>query len=283
LRRVFLSSRKTRANYPSSEEFILQGIFSLSAFPKSGVTYLSFLLFHSLFSDDCDIHDLERKYIIDIHEYPNAKFGDARAPRLIKSHFPYNPALPAVRLTSKAVYLIRHPIDVMMSAWDFERLIKGGVRETQSPAFHAYVRRWIETGGDAFPVSGPWIQHVRSWLGQSAIPVHLVTYENLVDHPERELKSILGFLGIEVPAERQRIAIERSSMKSMAALETQEVENRVDGIFFRNSLAAGYGQGHRFINKGYRKSYETFLTPEERAIADKTFGAEIARYFGSRP
>lgn len=260
----------------------MQGITSLSAFPKSGVTYLSFLLFHSLFSDDCDIHDLERKYIIDIHAYPNATFGNARVPRLIKSHFPYNPAIPAIRLTTKVVYLIRHPIDVMMSAWDFERLIKGGVRETQSPALRSYIQRWLVRGGDYAPF-GTWVQHVRSWLGQSYIPLHLVTYENLVDNPERELKSILDFLGIQVPDERQRIAIERSSMKSMAALEAQEVENRMDGIFFRNSLALGYGQGHRFINKGYRKSYETFLTPEERAIADKTFGAEIARYFGNRP
>ena len=110
------------------------------------------------------------------------------------------------------------------------------------------------------PQFGPWTQHVRSWLGQTNIPVHLVTYEKLVDDPERELKSIIDFIGIEVPVERQRIAIDRSSMKSMAALESQEVENRVDGIFFRNSLAAGYGQGHRFINKGYRKSYENFLT-----------------------
>jgi hypothetical protein len=261
----------------------LQGIVSLSAFPKSGVTYLSFLLFHSLFSDDCGIQDLERKYIIDIHEYPNAKFDDPRAPRLVKSHYLFNPALPVVRATEKAIYLIRHPIDVMMSAWDFGRLIQGGACDAQSPEFRAYARRWVETGGDGFPAFGTWVQHVRSWLGQSAIPVHLVAYGDLVDQPERELKSILGFLGFEVPVERQRIAIERSSMKSMAALETQEVENRVDGIFFRNALATGYGQGHRFINKGYRKSYEAFLTREERAIADKTFGAEIARYFGSRP
>jgi Sulfotransferase domain len=262
-------------------ELELQGITSLSAFPKSGVTYLSFLLFHSLFSDECDIHDLERKYILDIHAYPNAQFADPRAPRLIKSHFPYNSAIPAVRLTSKAIYLIRQPIDVMMSAWDFDGLVNGAIRDMQSPALRSYVQRWLMTGGD-YPPFGPWVQHVRSWLGQTSIPVHLVTYENLVDSPERELKSILDFLGIQVPADRQRIAIDRSSMKSMAALESQEVENRVDGIFFRNSLAAGYRQGHRFINKGYRKSYEALLTAQERAIADKTFGAEIARYFGNQ-
>lgn len=257
----------------------MQGITSLTAFPKSGVTYLSFLLFYSLFSDDCDVHDLERQYILDIHAYPNANFADPRRPRLIKSHFPYNSANPAVRAMSKAIYLIRHPIDVMMSAWDFEHLIQGGARDTQSPAFRAYVRRWVTTGGDAFGAFGPWVQHVRSWLGQSNIPVHVVTYENLVDSPEPELKRILDFLGLQVPVERQHIAIERSSMKSMAALESQEVENRVEGIFFRNSLSVGYGQGHRFINKGYRKSYETLLSAEERAIADRTFGLEIARFF----
>ncbi len=261
----------------------LQTITSLSAFPKSGVTYLSFLLFYSLFPDDCDIHELERKYIIDIHAYPNARFGDPFAPRLIKSHFPYNLGIPAVRVISKAIYLIRHPIDVMMSVWDFEHLIKGGIRETKSPEFRAFVGRWVATGGDASMAFGSWIQHARSWLGQSNVPVHLVTYENLVDRPETELKAILGFLEAEVPAERRHLAIERSSMKSMGALEAQEVENRTEGIFFRKELAAGYGQGHRFINKGYRDSYHTFLTPEERSTADRTFGAEIARYFGSRP
>jgi len=259
----------------------LQGIISLSAFPKSGVTYLSFLLFHSIFSDEHDIHELERKYILDIHAYPNATFADPRAPRLIKSHFPYNPNIPAVRLTSKAIYLMRHPIDVMMSAWDYNHLIDGNARDGESVAFRAYVRNWLASGGLGFPQFGSWLQHVRSWLGQSTTALHLVTYENLVDNPEGELKSILAFIGVNVPAERQRAAIHLSSMKSMAALESQELERGIDGIFFRTSLSAGYRRGHRFINKGYRKSYEAVLTSEERALADRTFGNEIARYFGN--
>jgi Sulfotransferase domain len=257
----------------------LQDLVSLSAFPKSGVTYLSFLLFYSYFPDDCDIHDLERKYVLDIHAYPNATFTNLRGPRLIKSHFPYNLNIPAVRLTTKSIYLMRHPIDVMMSAWDYQHLIGGTGRDTQSPAFRAYVNHWLMSGGIMIPQFGSWTDHVRSWLGQRNIPVHLVTYEKLVDDPERELKSIIDFVGIKVAPEQQRIAIERSSMKSMAALESQEVEKRIDGIFFRSSLATGYGQGHRFINKGYRKSYENVLTLAERALADKTFGNEIARHY----
>jgi hypothetical protein len=261
----------------------LQGIISLSAFPKSGVTYLSFLLFHSLFAEEHDIHDLERKYILDIHAYPNATFGNPRAPRLIKSHFPYNPNIPSVRLTSKAIYLMRHPIDLMMSAWDYQHLITGGgTPDIQSPAFRAYVSGWLASGGLGFPQFGSWTQHVRSWLSQSNIPLHLVTYENLVDNPERELQSIIDFIGTYIPTERQRTAIERSSMKSMATLESEEVKKSIDGIFFRKSLSAGYEQGRRFVNKGYRNSYEEVLSPDERALADRVFGNEIRAYFGAQ-
>jgi hypothetical protein len=261
----------------------VQSLVSLSAFPKSGVTYLSFLLFHSLFPDGADVHDLERKYIIDIHAHPRAPPAAIGGMRLFKSHLPYNPAVPIIKATNKAIYLIRHPIDVMMSAWDFENLVGGGNRTTQSPAFHDYVARFISTGGMAFPEYGPWIQHVRSWLGQSQIPVHLLTYQDLVAEPVGELEKILAFLGAQISAERVAHAVERSSMKSMAALEEQEVEKGIEGVFFNKKLSTGYGKGHRFINKGHKNSYDKMLTAEERAKADAMFGSEIARYFAPPP
>lgn len=260
----------------------MQGIASLSAFPKSGVTYLSFLMFHSLFPDSCDIHDLERKYIIDIHAYPNATFSNPNAPRLIKSHFPYAPAIPVNRVINRSIYLMRHPIDVMMSAWDFGGLIDGASRDIQNPALRNYIQRWLMTGGEFAPF-GSWLAHVRSWLGQRSVPVHTVFYERLVDDPDRELDLIFKFLDVQVPLERRRIAIDRSSMKSMAALENSELENRVEGIFFRDGLALGYGKGHRFVNKGHRNSYAKVLTKEERALADKVFGADVSKYFGTWP
>jgi hypothetical protein len=261
----------------------VQSLVSLSAFPKSGVTYLSFLMFHGLFPDSADIHDLERKYIIDIHAHPRAAPASIGGMRLFKSHLPYNPAIPIIKATNKAIYLIRHPIDVMMSAWDFENLVGGGNRTTQSPAFRDFVARFISTGGSAFPEYGPWMAHVRSWLGQSQIPVHLVTYQNLVARPADELGKILEFLGARLGAERIAHAVERSSMKSMAALEEQEVEKGIEGVFFNKKLSTGYGIGHRFINKGYKNSYDKMLTAEERAKADAMFGSEIARYFAPSP
>jgi hypothetical protein len=146
---------------------------------------------------------------------------------------------------------------------------------------HSGRGKLADDSGEYHPF-GSWLGHVRSWLGQRNVPIHLVFYERLLDDPASELESIFNFLGIRVPVERRRIAIERSSMKSMAALENKELENRVEGIFFRDSLALGYGKGHRFVNKGHRNSYEK-LTTEERALADKIFGAEVGRFFGTRP
>src|SRR5262249_36407975 len=158
----------------------------------------SFMLFYALFDDSCDVHDIEHKYILDIHAYPNATFADPRALPLIKSHYPYLPDLPIVQKTTKAIYLIRHPIDVMMSAWDFGHLLGKEEEAMASVKFRAYVRGWIDAGGGGFPEFGTWVQHVRSWLGQSQVPVHFVAYQNLVDRPRKELDDMLKFLGADV-------------------------------------------------------------------------------------
>ncbi len=237
------------------------------------------MLFHALFPDECNVRELEQKYIIDIHEHPQLRFGNPKFLPLIKSHFPYHPGLPPVQATKQAIYLIRHPIDVMMSAWDFDKLLKGVPQSSQSPEFRAYVRKWVESGGHGFERFGTWVQHVRSWLMQREIPVHLVRYEDLVRSPEQELPKILDFLQAKIDPERQRFAIERSSMKSMQAFEANEVQNKVEGIFFRGGLSKGYAAGNRFVNKGYTDSYRTVLTAEDRAIANRTFGAELSRFY----
>ncbi|PWC39500.1 sulfotransferase domain-containing protein [Azospirillum sp. TSO35-2] len=260
----------------------MRDLISLSAFPKSGVTYLGFLMFHCLFGDAAAIGDLEKKYVIDIHAWPAMPFAVPEGPRIVKSHFPFGPDRPCVGRTAKAVYLIRHPVDVMMSAWDYRRFLNpddGEGGPADGPAFRQFVHGWLTTGGAEFEVAGPWLQHVRSWLDQREIPVHLVTYADLVDHPDRELAAILRFLDLPVPVDRQAMAVERSRMAAMAALEAEEVRNRRDGVFYRPELARSYEGRRRFINKGHRDCYATLLTDEERALADRTFGAELSAYF----
>jgi hypothetical protein len=134
-------------------------LISLSAFPKSGVTYLNFLLFHCLFGEDADVHDLERRYVIDIHAFPDARFAEPGAPRLVKSHVPYDPGLSAVARTARAVYLIRDPIDVMMSAWDYGHFVRADGAPpgdpAADPAFRAFVAAWLHPPGCCGHPAGP--------------------------------------------------------------------------------------------------------------------------------
>lgn len=261
----------------------MRDLIALCAFPKSGVTYLGHLLFDALFGDEADPGEMERRYVIDAHAFPELAFARPEGPRLVKTHAAFAPDDPVVARATRAVYLIRHPIDVMMSAWDFRYLMgeaDGPPRDPAAdPAFRAHVRAWLESGGAGFDVAGTWVGHVRSWLGQTAIPVHRVTYEDLVDHPARELAALLTFLGLAVPADRQARAVERSSMAAMAAMEAREVREGRTGLFYRPALAGGYARGHRFVNKGHRDSWRTVLTDAERALADRTFGAELKAYF----
>lgn len=262
----------------------MRDLIGLSAFPKSGVTYLGFMLFHCFFAEEAEIGDLEKRYVIDAHAWPALPYATSEGPRFVKSHYPFGSEQPCVGRTSKAIYLIRHPIDVMMSAWDYRHYLNPGDGEggTDSPAFRRYVRDWLATGGAGFAMAGTWRNHVRSWLGQREIPVHPVTYTDLVDHPGRELAAILAFLDLPVPAERQAKAIERSTMPAMAALEAEEARERRDGVFYRRELARGYEHGRRFVNKGHRDSYRTVLTDEERMLADRTFGVEVAAHLAGR-
>ncbi|WP_298332061.1 sulfotransferase domain-containing protein [Asticcacaulis sp.] len=253
----------------------MRDLLCLSAFPKSGVTYLSFLLFHCLFDDGVDIRDLERRYVIDIHAWPDLAFGEPDKPRIIKSHFPFACDRPGIRRTAKAIYLIRHPIDVMMSAWDYRQYLDPCGAPADAAALKGFVQHWLSSGGAGFDVSGTWRQHVRSWLDQGMVPVHLVTYTDLVDQPVETLTGILAFLELPIPLTRMERAIARSTMPAMAALEEEEARHRRTGVFYRPELARGYNHGRRFINKGHRDCYHTVLTDEERTLADRVFAAEL--------
>lgn len=252
---------------------------SLSAYPKSGVTYLSFMLFYCFFPEECQVLDIGSKYVIDIHAHPDAVHDPSHLRRFYKSHHPYERSLASAKKADKVIYLVRDPIDVMMSAWDFKHLVAGTDRSLENEAFRPYVDRWLASGGDAFPEYGSWVAHVRSWLDQTAIPLHLVEYEKLVDQPEAELEDILKFLGADVPSSRRANALRQSSMKEMAALEERQIEqSRLTGSPRHPAIGSGHDRGYRFVNKGYRDSYHRVLTNDQRLQADQMFGRGVGQH-----
>src|SRR5260370_13142024 len=98
----------------------------VTAYPKSGITFLSHLLFRALFERPDDWSNLHKDYIIDIHQHPDRFTIGEGGPFYVKSHFAFGPVLPLRARARRAILLVRDPIDVMMSAWDYKHLTGEG-------------------------------------------------------------------------------------------------------------------------------------------------------------
>ena len=148
------------------ESVTMKDISYIAAFPKSGITYLNFMLFHILFDRPQDVRLIDSDYIFDVHESLARVPPSGAAPRYAKIHFSYSPRIPLRERASRAVYLLRDPIDVMMSVWDFKHLTgEDGLLEA-SPAdraalFQRFCQHWVTTGGLIYPWAGSWKRQCR--------------------------------------------------------------------------------------------------------------------------
>ncbi len=259
----------------------MKDICYIAAFPKSGITYLNFMLFHLLFDRPQDIRLIDSDYIFDVHESLARVPPPSQVNRYVKIHFPFGPQIPLRQRAASAIYLLRDPIDVMMSVWDFKHLTGEpgylDVREGQREAlFQKFCQNWLSSGGLVYPWAGSWRDNVVSWLDQTELPLLLVRYEQLKADPGGELRRILRFLGRQTGDARIAAAIEAGKADNMRKLESEEVKTGTSGIFYRPGLARGYAHGYRFVGRMHGGSSEKVLTPAARQFAAQVFGPILA-------
>jgi len=142
------------------------------------------------------------------------------------------------RKTDRIIYIVRHPLDVVLSYADYNgRDLDSAIRVmSKSGSF-------VETpylGG--VEVRGSWTEHVASWLNETSCPVLLVRYEGLRGNTEQTLKAMLDFLHVPVIADRMKQAVEASRFDRVRA---QEAAHRFketpsvtrSGTFFRKGTS----------------------------------------------
>jgi hypothetical protein len=260
----------------------MKDICYIAAFPKSGITYLNFMLFHVLFDRPHDAARIDSDYIYDLHESLNRVPPPGDAPRYVKIHFPHSSGVPLRERASRTVYLVRDPIDVMMSVWDFMHLVgQDGLLDAteadEAVKFEHFCRSWVTTGGMIDQWVGSWRGNVSSWIDQRELPVLVVAYERLKTRPFEELRRILRFLGRDVTDQAVNAAVEAGKPDNMRKIESAEIEKGLSGVFYRPALARGYSRGHRFVGRMHGGSSEKVLTPEARQYARQVFGPLMER------
>lgn len=166
----------------------------------------------------------------------------ARAPLLVKLHCAYRhasdgrPIFPS-EATKGVVLIVRNPLDVAVSLAPFLDLSLDAAIDWMAQ-IDAKLSGQNEGSTPGLPQCiGTWSAHTASWLDQSALPLHLVRYEDLVADPLSHFSALAAFVGLDVTPEQVTNAVAQSRIE---LLQAQEIENAGRTRFFRRGGAGGW-------------------------------------------
>jgi len=276
-----------------------RGIVWLASFPKSGNTWMRVFLTNYLRDSDepAEINNLDGGPIAsardifdrvigvessdltaeEIDRFRPAVYeqvaGESDGPHFMKVHDAWRrndegvPLFPATA-TAVVIYLIRNPLDVAPSyahhqSDSIEKVIADMADEEETLVRFDGHRLRRQLHQRLFSWSG----HVRSWVDESGLPVHVVRYEDMVHSPEETFTTVVRAVGLPVEPARVQKAIDFSRFDRLQAQEANEgfKERRPDS--------------KSFFRKGKAGSWREELTPDQvrRLIEDHR---AVMRRFG---
>lgn len=246
----------------------------LASYPKSGNTWLRFLLYHYLYGEVTASADVERR-IPDLHatgpdKLPVPDPGIARGILMCKTHMCLGIRHPHLDRTAGFVYIARHPRDVLLSDLNYVRMT---APDSDQFSDDLYVREFIRhMGSPAWQRLGvgTWAEHVGSWLsGASGFQHVLIRYEDMKADPTGPLERVLRLIGETPDRGRVAAAVEASTFTRMRDLESKErAAGTPSTVFSINETSLQ--RDRRFMREGATRQS---LDP---------LGADLARAFDER-
>jgi hypothetical protein len=257
----------------------MSGIVWLASYPKSGNTWVRVFLTNFLRDGEApaDIHELDGGPIASARAMFDEAMGVAASdltpaqveryrPRVyeqiaaesketlyLKIHdaftrTPEGVPMVTAKATAGVVYLVRNPLDVAVSFGFHEGVPPGEMVSRMNDPGYCFAGNVHRLPNQLPQRLLTWSGHVRSWLDDSGLPVHLVRYEDLLLSPVETFSRLLAFVGLDPDPRRVRKAINFSSFDILAAQESEHG--------FRERLAAA----ERFFRKGQIGDWRNHLT-----------------------
>ena len=152
-------------------------------------------------------------------------------------------ALFPVEITTGVLYIVRNPLDIVASLANHL-----GVSQEQA-VDHLCDSNFMlarSRGGIAEQLRqtlGSWSDHVRSWVDDSGLPIHVVRYEDLWRDSEMTFAGVVRFLGLPFEADQIRRAAAFSDFAELCQQEQahgfRERSVRAPDAFFRRGRVGG--------------------------------------------
>ena len=165
-------------------------------------------------------------------------------------------------VTAGGLYVVRNPLDVVISVrHHFGLSMDEAIARLADPTAATQ-----SAGGHVAEFHNSWSKHVESWTAIPNPALHVVRYEDMLDHPRRSFGQMVAFLGLKPPKERLRRAIKFSSFRVLKGQEQ------------RDSFKERSEHSDAFFREGQKDQWRNLLTSAQidRIIADH--GEQMARF-----
>lgn len=200
----------------------------LASYPRSGSTWLRFLLFESLLGKSSGFENVNQAIPdVKLHKHGLPLLPDGG--RLIKTHEVYHAEY------RKAIYLIRDPRDVALSEYAYQTAL--GLVQLD---FNEYLQMFLMDCVNPF---ASWREHIESWLSAPLSPqeILILRFEDLKTDTRGSIAQIARFLSLPADEIRIRKAINDNTLERMRAKE-RETPQRASkaGRFIRSGSVGGW-------------------------------------------
>lgn len=218
----------------------------MAAYPRSGSTWLRFLLFQILTQEPAEFEAVNQA-IPRPGKQSSAPHLLPGGGRLIQTHEAYRPEY------QRAIYLVRDVRDVLVSEYNYQR-------------GQGLYTKGLEDFGEAFLQGrvngyGPWSYNVLSWLNAAPTAtgnVLVIRFEDLRQDPPSALTRILNFLAQSIDITSIESAVKDNTVEKM-----REKESRV-----RNTVFKIWGDKDRFVRSGAVGGWREALTGEQIRLVE---------------
>ncbi|OPX36301.1 MAG: hypothetical protein B1H11_07715 [Desulfobacteraceae bacterium 4484_190.1] len=193
------------------------GDICFTSYPKSGSTWLSFVLLLITRKGEIPTDRTLRNslhWVASSFTYPRSReeLDAFPSPRIFKSHMPYHMAVGGnpVDNPCKYIYIARNPKDVVVSYYYFER------NKSWAGEYSGSWEHWFKMFVEGKVQRGDWFDHVLSWWEHGkAENILFLKYEDLKRNLDSEIKKIARFLGYPMSTELLGTIREKTSFQNM--------------------------------------------------------------------
>lgn len=266
-----------------------KALIFLASYPKSGNTWLRFLVYVLTAGKSPETSR-------DVDDFANSRRVEASGPlpQFRKTHCLLSALSRDWPRTRCAIYVYRHPLDVLCSTLNYDDLT-GQIEADPDPAVEAVRKQdridsFLSNAGAPEWISGDrnygnWLDNVSGWvLEPTPFPVLALRYEDILSDPRSSVARIAEFLSIEATDSLVTLAIASTRFDTLRSMEAAEIAaandaGRAMGRFSGEERRRAAARGVRFFNSGQSGQYRDILTRQQIERGRSTFG-DVAHRLG---